>query len=174
MPRNHRIMPLLAAALAGCAARQAAPFHVSGEAGAVARLAGQWTGSYDSPVLGRSGSIAFTFPDTGSTAHGDVVMMLPGQSTPLSPAPGVTPAGTTAGTAAPAPSGPVLTIDFAQARGDSITGTVTPYLDPDCSCSVRATFTGHIEGDTIRGTFVTTRMVGSQRVQGTWEVRRRR
>ncbi len=171
MSLRRMVLPTLALATA-CATRPPAEFAVSGETGALARLAGEWTGTYSSPMLGRAGSITLTFGQ--GQARGDVVMVPPGQSRPVSPATPSTRQSLPPG-APPAPTGAaVLSIDFVQAAGDSITGTMAPYEDPDCQCTVQATFTGHLAGDVIRGRFISTRMLGDQRVTGTWEVRRRR
>jgi len=168
MSLRRMVLPFVVLPLAACAASPPASFSVSGDAGALARLSGEWAGTYASPMLSRSGSIVLTFAD--GQARGDVIMVPPGQSRPVGPAgrqalpPGAT----------PAPESPVLTIEFARAAGDSIVGTMAPYQDPDCQCTVQATFTGHLSGDVITGTFVSSRTIGAQRVTGTWEVRRRR
>lgn len=168
MSLRRMVLPFVALPLVACATRPPAQFQMSGETDAVARLAGEWAGSYTSPMLGRSGSIVLTFAE--GQARGDVIMVPSGQAHPVSPATRQTlPPG-----APPTPEAPVLTIDFARAAGDSIVGTMSPYQDPDCQCTVQATFTGHLSGDAITGTFVSSRMVGDQRVTGTWEVRRRR
>ena len=169
MSLRRMVLPFVALPLAACASRPPAEFPMSGEAGALARLAGEWAGSYSSPMLGRSGSIVLTFGE--GQARGDVVMVPPGQTRPVSPA---TRQGQPPGAPPPGPESAVLTIEFARAAGDSIVGTMAPYQDPDCQCTVQATFTGHLAGDAISGTFVSTRMAGDQRVRGTWEVRRRR
>jgi hypothetical protein len=163
---------MVAVAVAACAARPAAEFAVAGESGAVARLAGTWEGTYASPMLGRAGSITLTFGE--GQARGDVIMVPPGQTRPVGPASPSTRQSLPPGAPPPPPAAAVLAIDFVQAAGDSITGTMAPYHDPDCQCTVQATFTGRLDGDTIRGTFVSTRTLGDQRVAGTWEVRRRR
>jgi len=164
------VLPFLVLPLAACASRPPAEFAVSGDPGAVARLSGEWAGTYSSPMLGRSGSISLTFAE--GQARGDVVMVPPGQSHPVAPAPAgrqSLPPGSP-----PPPENPVLTIQFVRATGDSIVGTMAPYQDPECQCTVQATFTGVLAGDAITGTFVSTRSVGGERVTGTWEVRRRR
>jgi hypothetical protein len=57
--------------------------------------------------------------------------------------------------------------------GGTITGTLEPYVSPDCECVVTTTFTGHIAGDTIDGIFVT-RMPSGLLLEGAWQVTRRR
>jgi len=168
MSLRRMVLPFVVLPLVACTASPPASFPMTGDAGALARLSGEWAGTYASPMLSRSGSIVLTFAE--GLARGDVIMVPPGQSRPVSPAGRqAVPPGT-----APAPESPVLTIEFAQATGDSLVGTMAPYQDPDCQCTVQTTFTGRLSGDVITGTFVSSRTIGGQRVAGTWEVRRRR
>lgn len=74
----------------------------------------------------------------------------------------------------PARQSQVLTIEFVRAAGDSINGTLAPYLDPDCSCSTSATFRGRVDGDRISGVFTATQSTTGRSGTGTWEVQRRR
>ena len=65
----------------------------------------------------------------------------------------------------------LLSIRFVRAEGETVTGTLDPYWDPDCSCEVTTTFIGAIFGDRIAGTFTSMRTAG--RVSGTWKATRR-
>jgi hypothetical protein len=64
-----------------------------------------------------------------------------------------------------------LRIDFVAAQGDSIRGTLEPYIAPDCECTVNTTFFGQVRSDKIAGTFQT-RSAGRVRAEGSWEMRR--
>lgn len=152
--------------LAACHSSPPAPVPVGGDASTVNRLAGVWEGSYQSPAVGRAGSIVFTLTAGEDHAHGDVVMVPRGTNAPLRPA-----GGRTAGMDS-TQSPQVLTISFVRATGDSVMGTLAPYTDPDCNCSSSATFRGRLDGNRIRGTFVATQSAGRS-VNGTWEVRRK-
>jgi len=147
---------VLALAISGCASSQPAPVPVRGD---LDRLHGEWRGSYELPSTGRGGSIVFTLGPGENVARGDVIMIPMGTSARIRPAEGSN-----------APSSQTLTIQFVRASGDSVSGTLSPYIDPDCNCTANATFVGRFEGNTIRGTFVTTRAQGSAR--GTWAVSR--
>lgn len=148
----------------GCHSTPAAQVPLSGDRGTISRLTGEWSGSYQNPTNGRSGSVVFTFAE--GQARGDVVMIPTGGNGPLRPMPGQVQQSDT--TRMPR----VLSIEFVRATGDSMSGTMTPFLDPECSCSATATFRGKIEGDRISGTFTTTQS-GGRASSGTWEVRRR-
>lgn len=143
--------------VAGCTSPQSAPIPVRGD---LSSLAGEWRGSYESPALGRGGSIIFTLVSGEEHAHGDVVMVPSGTTSRLRPAEGMN-------AAAPAQT---LTIQFVRAIGDQVTGTLSPYTDPECNCTATASFTGRLDGNAIRGTFVMRRASGS--AQGTWAVSR--
>ena len=47
----------------------------------------------------------------------------------------------------------LLTIRLVRVQGDTVTGRMEPYTDPDCQCTVETTFRGVLRGDTISGTF---------------------
>lgn len=156
----------LAGALLACASKPT-PVTVAGDAGDVASLAGKWSGEYNSPVTGRSGSIVFNLSNSGTAASGDVVMIPrgygkalfrynPGTTTPIQSA----------------DNSQVLTIKLVRVSADTVSGVLDPYRDPQCDCAVETTFVGRLHGDTIDGTFTTR---GSQSVApqtGTWRVKR--
>jgi hypothetical protein len=65
-----------------------------------------------------------------------------------------------------------LTIKLVRVSGDTVSGVLDAYRDPECDCPVETTFVGKLTGDTIDGTFTTK---GSQSVApqtGTWRVKR--
>ena len=156
----------LAGALLACASKPT-PVTVAGDAGDVASLAGKWSGEYSSPVTGRSGSIVFNLANSGTAASGDVVMVPKGYGKALQRY--------NTGTTTPVQSGDnsqVLTIKLVRVSGDTVSGILDAYRDPQCDCAVETTFVGRVHGDTIDGTFTTR---GSQSVApqtGTWRVKR--
>lgn len=161
---SGRIQQLVSVAggtmLLACAA-QSAPVPVGG--GQIGSLVGRWTGSYESPAVGRSGSIVFTLESETDTAHGDVYMIPRGERTPFAPA-------AAAGEARE--PGEILTIRFVRASGDRVFGTLAPYRDLECGCAVHTQFVGRFEGpDAIAGTFRSE--YPNRVVTGTWEVHRR-
>lgn len=125
-------------------------------------LVGEWSGEYDGGSTGRSGSIVFVLRSAADTARGDV-MMVPRAS---GEAPSVN------GRAGPLQlrSGRVLSIAFVRVAGGDVSGTLDPYTDPDCQCTVQTTFTGTLRGNTIEGSFVT-RGAGREQT-GRWRVTR--
>lgn len=154
---------LLAAAVAACAPAPPSLVPVSVGSGSDATLAGEWVGEYESPAVGRAGSIVFHLDAGRDTAQGDV-LMVPRISARSQDDHGAV----TRATAVPQ----VLTIRFVRLDGARVTGALDPYIDPECGCSVVTTFEGAVAGERLRGTFVTR---GEPRgpVTGTWSVERR-
>jgi hypothetical protein len=156
----------LAGVLLACASKPT-PVTVAGDAGDLASLAGKWSGEYNSPVTGRSGSIVFNLSSSGTAASGDVVMVPRGYGKAL--------VRYTPGATAPVQSSDnsqVLTIKLVRVSGDTVNGVLDAYRDPECDCPVETTFVGKLNGNTIDGTFTTK---GSQSVApqtGTWRVKR--
>ena len=158
-----------AGVILACASKPT-PVTVTGDSGDRASLAGKWTGEYNSPVTGRSGSIVFNLSPAGDAANGDVVMIPRGYGRALMPYS----ASTTAGTSMQNPQGgsQVLTIKLVRVSGDTVSGVLDAYRDPQCDCSVLTTFTGRVNGDTIDGTFVTHGSQTAAPQTGTWRVKR--
>ena len=69
-------------------------------------------------------------------------------------------------------SGQVLRIAFVRVAGGAVSGTLDPYTDPDCKCTVQTTFTGTLRGTTIEGTFVTRGSQLPNEQSGRWRVTR--
>jgi hypothetical protein len=158
---------VLALALAGaCHSSPPAPVPLSGTQSGFAALAGEWAGSYESQQTGRSGSIVFTLESGDDHAHGDVTMIPRGTSTPLR-----------AARTGSADNGPMpaqlLNIRFVRATGEGVSGAMEPYTDPECGCSAVTTFEGRQRGNTIEGTFSTSRSDRGGTTTGTWTVTRR-
>jgi hypothetical protein len=162
-----------AGAVFGCASKPT-PITVTGDSGDRASLAGKWVGEYNSPVTGRSGSIVFNLSSTGEAANGDVVMVPRGYGKALVPyGPGAA-TGAATGAAVQNPSGgsQVLTIKLVRVSGDTVSGVLDAYRDPQCDCPVVTTFTGRVNGDEIDGTFITRGTLTAAPQSGTWRVKR--
>jgi hypothetical protein len=162
----------LAGVLVACASNPAS-VTVTGAPADRASLAGKWSGEYSSPVTGRSGSIVFNLSNSGDAANGDVVMIPNGYGKALTRYDRTMAAMTTTPMQNVA-SAEVLTIRLVRVSGDSVSGVLDAYRDPQCDCPVETTFAGRLNGDTIDGTFSTR---GSQYVTpqtGTWRVKRGR
>ena len=158
-----RWMVLAVAATIACASTpETVP--VVGSTGDVSSLVGEWSGEYEGGSSGRSGNIVFVLRSVADTAHGDVMMIPRGSGEQLS------------GENRRAPlslrSGQVLRIAFVRVAGGAVSGTLDPYTDPDCTCTVQTTFTGTLRGNTIEGTFVTRGSQLPNEQTGKWRVTR--
>jgi len=124
-------------------------------------LVGEWSGDYTNPEAGRSGTIAFTLRAGESSASGKVVM-IPGKADSLASA------------AAMARS--VINIKFMRKEGNKVTGTLDPYRDPQCDCTVITNFEGTFtDARTIEGSFTTVpSRTGANVTGGKWKVTRRK
>ncbi len=159
----------LAPVLWACASKPT-PITVAGDSADRVSLAGKWAGEYTSSATGRSGSIVFNLSPSGDTANGDVVMIPRGYGKPLVPY-GVVTNSVGAATQS-APTSQVLTIRLVRVSGDTVSGVLDAYRDPECDCAVQTTFTGKLNGDTIDGTFTTSGRQTNSPQTGSWRVRR--
>lgn len=160
-----RFLPavLLAVACGG----SSPPVPVLATVADIRQLAGEWVGEYASAQTGRAGSILFTLDSAEDHAHGDVVMGPPNrvwsgfsrEEMPQRPA---------------RAESQVLTIRFVRAEGDRVSGTLQPYTDPQCQCTVRTEFFGRLRADTIAGTFEIQPVGGGTPRRGEWRVVRQR
>jgi len=157
---------MLVAALSGACASSPAPVPVVAETIDLYRLAGEWSGSYSSPIVGREGTITFMLEAGRDTAHGDVVMVPRGWKQPLGPIQDP------AAAARDAPIPETLQIRFIRVEGSKLTGTMAPYKDPECGCPIYTTFEGVVEGDEIAGSF-TARPAHGAPYKGSWKVQRK-
>jgi hypothetical protein len=170
-----KIVQLGLVALAGlslaCASKPT-PITVTGDVGDRASLAGKWSGDYNSPATGRNGSIVFNLSRSGDAANGDVVMIPAGHGKALVPYGNVT--SIAGGGMQTASSSQVLTIKLVRVSGDTVSGVLDAYRDPECDCPVVTTFIGTVKGDTIDGTFSTRGSQTNTPQTGNWRVRRTR
>ena len=161
----RRILAMLV--LVGSAACQYRPTPISlqGEPASIAGLRGEWAGEYWSEGSERRGALNFSISSSADSAYGDVIMFTPlGQQ--------VRPVDTGEIHRMHSGSTQALRIDFVRVGGGMISGTLEPYVAPDCNCQVSTTFTGNVAGDTLRGTFVTNGVQGGNR-DGRWMMARR-
>jgi hypothetical protein len=156
---------MLLAALTACQYHPT-PISLQGEASSIAALRGDWSGEYWSSASERRGALNFTIASTADSAYGDVIMFTPlGQQ--------IRPVDAGDQHRRHSGSTQALRIDFVRVGGAMISGTLEPYVAPDCNCPVSTTFTGNVLGDTIRGTFVTNGTQGGNR-EGMWLMARKR
>jgi hypothetical protein len=171
MKLHTRLFPLvLAAYLVACTPKAPAIDVTSGDFD-LNPLIGEWRGTYTAET-GRSGTIAFTLRAGETAAFGRVIMMPQGVDT-LAPANATAGVGTTVSSAA---NRQALTISFVRKEGGRLLGTLDPYTDPDCRCTVNTSFQGSFtDAKTIEGTFATTAPAGVRPATGgTWKVTRLR
>lgn len=138
-----------------------APIPMVGQETDVTRLTGEWFGEYSSAESGRSGSITFKLIAGSDTATGDVVM------SPRWPQMG--PAGPTPPTAIQ-----TLTINFVRVAGGQVSGSLAPYTDPTCGCTLHTTFVGRLRADTLAGTYTSVHEPSRDVQRGQWQVVRQK
>jgi len=153
--RAAAVAAVLALLALGCAEAPAPQVAVRGSA--QRELAGEWRGEYWSAGSGRSGTIRFTLSaQTDGFASGEVTMVAEPR-----------------GRSAPAP--PVveaLPIRFVAASDGWVRGSLEPYDDPVCGCSLSTTFIGEWLGERISGEFTSRGGAGHPTQTGRWRVRR--
>ncbi len=150
MRRFAVALAVIAGGVSGCSSSPPPGPSVAmqGTKSSLSQLVGRWEGEYSSVQTGRSGSIVFEFKSGSATGHGDVLMWPKGSKTPISPSAS---GQLTEEQLRTMPQ--MLAISFVEATGGYLTGTMDPYIDPDCQCEVRTTFAGSIDGDFIVGQF---------------------
>jgi hypothetical protein len=130
---------------------------VSGSAGVLRELAGEWRGEYWSAQSRRSGTIRFTLSaQADGSATGEVTMVAEPR-----------------GSRDPAlPVVEALPIRFVAASDGWVRGALEPYDDPVCGCSLSTTFIGEWRGERISGEFTSRGGDGHPTRSGRWRVRR--
>jgi hypothetical protein len=165
---------LLAALAVSCSSsdpKSPAPaIPTGGESQSLKTLVGRWEGTYTNPANGRTGTIVLEFFSGGKEAHGDILMIPPGSSARVPSA---------EETLRTMPR--VLEINFIDAEGSGLSGTVGPYEDPDSHCNAHTVFEGAIHGDSIEGPFRTECLdsrgqpdPNTPSTTGSWKVSRRK
>jgi len=162
------LMAAVSAVSLACASKPT-PITVTGDTSDRASLAGKWVGEYQSSSTGRSGSIVFNLSPSGNAASGDVVMIPRDYGKALvAYGPGTAQGATVQNTN----TSQVLTIKLVRVSGDTVSGVLDAYRDPQCDCPVETTFTGTLSGDTIDGTYSTRGTQANAPQTGTWRVKR--
>ena len=152
--------------LIACGSSEPAPVQVIGGAEDLAPLTGEWTGTYDSRVSGRTGSITFHLTENPKGAHGDVLLVPRHEFVRNEDHHQLRPSFS---------SSAILSIEFVRVAAGEISGKIAPYPDPDHAGRLLEThFAGHVEGEWIEGTFVTYSDHGNSPLRGTWRVHRKR
>jgi hypothetical protein len=162
------------AAVALACATKPTPVTVTGDPADKASLAGRWSGEYQSASTGRSGSIVFNLSSTGEAASGDVIMIPRGYGKALERFDQTGVSGVSGASSQNTNTSQVLTIKLVKVSGDTVSGVLDAYRDPECNCAVETTFTGKLNGDAIDGTFATRGSQSNAPQTGTWRVRRTR
>lgn len=160
------VLTSAAIVLAGCAYRPD-PVTIAGSRTAISGLAGTWLGEYQGTESGRSGNITFIISAKGDSAFGDVLMVSSTNARVLQPV------HSAEEHMAHVRSSTALRIDFVAVSEGELSGTLEPYIAPDCNCRVTTTFSGRHNGNVIEGTFVT-RGPSNFEQRGTWRVSRSR
>ena len=150
----------------GCAS-VAPKTPVRGEPVALARLHGDWEGTYESTDSDRSGVISFRLRAGTDTAQGEVLMTPHVRSTYSTPDIPVTSRFEQHVVRA-------LTIRFVYVEDDEVLGLLDPYDDPVCGCTLTTRFRGRISADVIEGSYRSDFSNDLYRHQtGKWRVQRR-
>ncbi len=157
------LVPLLAA----CGGSPAQPIPVRGDPAAIAAIAGEWDGTYESDDGTRRGSIDFHLEAENDTAYGEAVMIPQGWDRPLQARddrPGEMPS-------ASMPRS--LVIRFVRVEGGEVSGEVESYFDPACNCRKVTVFRGRLKGDMLKGRYRAYRDQGGPPDSGEWRVQRK-
>jgi len=159
---------LLVAALAASCATAPPAIPVGGNVASISALAGDWSGEYSSQATQRYGSIRFTLAVNSDTAFGEVTMQAR-----RTDARGASVSDVSSKTVAPPPPLQVLHIAFVRAMGDSVTGVLDPYEDPECKCTLVTRFAGRLHGDRIAGRYTSMNSETGGVTLGEWNVLRK-
>ena len=141
------------------------PVHLDATPGDMEILAGQWKGDYNSPALGRRGTIEFKLEAGAGQAYGAVVMTPQGAGRPYEPN-----SLSREAEGARMASSQLLTIRFVRAASGEITGMLDTYFDPDRNCQATTRFRGYHAKGVIEGTFTTMFDCGAGEATGAWQV----
>lgn len=135
---------------------------VTGPAPAIRQLEGEWVGEYSGGPAGREGGLVFKLVTGKKVASGDVWMnpRVAGVAACAGSAPTMTPAA------------PPLFIRFVWIEENVVTGTLDLYRDSETDNILMTTFRGRVNGDDIKGTFVTENKTTGQMSSGNWSAKR--
>src|SRR5687768_10787873 len=152
MKRSALILAAVGASVLalGCALR-APKTEVTADDFDLAPLVGEWRGHYASEETGRNGDISFVLRAGEVSASGRIEMLAREPQAVVVPVDRPMVNGRLTVLARQ-----VLTIHFVRKEGNTVTGMLDPYTDPECACRVTTTFQGvFIDSGTIAGTYNT-------------------
>lgn len=159
-PRRYGVLLGCLLFLGACAGTPE-PVPVAGGSSSIRRLVGEWQGMYESRETGRSGTIRFSLEAEHDTAYGEVLMVPRGANRPLLPVEGRMPTSPQ--------SAEVLRIRFVLVEGDQVVGSLEPYRDPECGCTLTTRFVGRLIGGVVKGTYTSRSHVTGAEHRGRWE-----
>lgn len=148
----------------GCSSHSS--FRVDASQADLTAIVGKWNGSFKNNDSQWSGTIVFSMEAGKDTAYGNVIMTPRGSTEPYYLA--------ISGervTIQPRLDR-FLTVSFVRVEGGAISGTLTPYFDPENSQVVTITFYGRIVDDAIVGTYKSSSANVFGERTGTWKVTR--
>jgi hypothetical protein len=163
-----RILYVLITLLASACAYAPVYVPVSGSSAGLTSLEGEWAGenwSDDSP--GRHGLIFFRLAATHDSAFGDVVMIVE----PVGA--GATALDRNTPWVQLARQNQVLAITFVRVEAGTVTGSLDPYPDPICGCTLRTSFEGTVRDGVIEGTYTSRHVQTGKVTSGHWKVARK-
>lgn len=161
------LLILMIPVAAACGGAPSQPIPVRGTAADIARIAGEWDGSYESSDGLRRGSIDFHLKAESDTAFGDAVMIPDGMNRQLEAEAVRTGQRTDPGLPKP------LVIRFVQVEEGEVSGEVEKYYDPFCDCRKVTIFRGTLKGDRLRGTYRAYKEQGGAPDTGNWSAERK-
>ena len=161
VPLGIIAVAVLASACAG-SGPQAVP--LSGPPANLDALTGEWIGEYHAySEAGRAGTILFRLEAGQDTVRGDVLMHIAGRETaPLIPF--------TTDPWADVAEDQLLEVTFVRAAGGTVYGELGTHQDPICGCLLHTTFSGHVRGNLLEGTYTSEHVNGGDRTTGRFRV----
>jgi hypothetical protein len=141
------------------------PIPVIGTRADIDSLAGEWRGEYGSVETGRSGTITFTLSTGRDTAYGEVIMIPAGYNVRVEPV--------DLRIGEPRNTPRLLTITFVRTGERTVRGSLDEYLDPECQCPMRTSFSGAFTGpNSLGGTFESQTSHSPVLLRGEWTAKR--
>ena len=141
---------LLTLALGSLLLACASTIPVKGTSSEVMTIAGEWSGSFQEVGSERHGDVNFALDSGRHSGEGKVVAYADASNQ----------------------QSQVLRIKFVKIAGEAITGTIAPYNDPRCNCTVKTSFDGVINGDSIIGSYVVSSDEAEVERRGEWSAER--
>jgi hypothetical protein len=128
----------------------ASTIPVKGTRSEVMSIAGEWNGSFQEAGSERHGDVNFALDAGRHSGEGKVVAYADASKK----------------------QSQVLKIKFVKIAGEAITGTIAPYADPRCNCTVKTSFDGVVNGDSIIGSYVMSSDDADVERRGEWSAER--